>query len=444
MTFKEWKQWLAALPWSCKWFVLFILIRPVADNFYNLKEISPIYSPLYILGILTPLFIFLSFFSRKFPSRIPSPADTPVVILIVLILLNGAILLASDSSLDVIGEVLKSLTPFLLFLYLRHVVRSQRDLLGILQAFLYSCIFPGLVLLYENIFDPIAIEYVTEGRGGGSRIRGGYADVMTYAIFITGFFLVSAYYYLRRIYTGQLRNFSARRMVWVLAICLLGLVSIKQVSTWAVFLFLFSLFLLKSLRNSRGVILVMLIVLLILPFVAPKIYESQIDPLIQKEVAVSNGEMEFEYALNGRVGRWERYLAIWSDLPLLAKLTGVASSGAKEAPVMISGGIHNDFIRMMFLTGIAGLAVYSIFLFLVFRLSKGAAIPERFLVTGAVGCIFLHSLSALPLLYASYIYLLMSVFAYAVLPASEKNPRRVKNAHIAGKVPAPVNSWDVK
>jgi len=425
MNFKEWKKWLGELPWSCKWFVIFILIRPVTDNFYSLKEISPLFSPLYILGILTPVFILLSFLSRRFPKKISSQADIPVRILILLILANGVILLAGNYSLLTVGEVIKSVTPFLLFFYLRHFIRSQRDLHGIFQTFLYACIFPGLVLLYENIFNPIAVEYLTEGRGGGSRIRGGYADVMSYAIFITGSFLIAAYYYLLKLSGTRFPRLSVRKMLVILGLCLLGLISIKQVSTWAVIVMLFVLFLASSIRNPKGIIFGLLIVLIMLPFVAQRLYDDQINPLIQKELAVANGETEMEYAFNGRVGRWERYIAIWSATPMVSKLMGVSTAGVKEGPVMISNGIHNDLIRMMFLSGILGLSLYLWFLYCIFRAGKQSRRPERFLIIGAVACILLHSMSALPLMYASYIYLLMAVFAYALLP------NRLKYSHAA-------------
>ena len=87
---------------------------------------------------------------------------------------------------------------------------------------------------------------------------------------------------------------------------------------------------------------------------------------------------------------------------------------------MVSNGIHNDLIRMMFLSGLVGLFMYLFFLFYIFKSARRNRQPERFLITGSVACILLHSMSALPLMYASYIYLLMSVFAYAVLPYSVK------------------------
>lgn len=55
-------------------------------------------------------------------------------------------------------------------------------------------------MFYESIFNPIAIEYVSEGRGGGSRIRGAYADIMNYAIYIEILFITMSYYFLTYIY----------------------------------------------------------------------------------------------------------------------------------------------------------------------------------------------------------------------------------------------------
>jgi hypothetical protein len=243
---------------------------------------------------------------------------------------------------------------------------------------------------------------------------------MSYAIFITGFFLIVAYYFVGRLHAGRHRSLNMKKMLVVIGLVLLGLISIKQVSTWAVVSVLFFMLLLRSVRNSRSVILSLLVVLLVLPFFVQTVFDKEINPLVQKEIAVANGETDIEYAFNGRVGRWERYLGIWSDMPVQARLFGVAFSGADEAPVMISGGIHNDFIRMMFLTGIAGLLLYFIFLYMIFRSRLLARLPERFLISGAVACIVLHSISALPLLYASYVYLLMAVFAFAALPYAAK------------------------
>ena len=55
MEYKDWKNWIGSLPWYLKWFVILVLIRPIVDNFYYLKNISPVLSPLYFVGIATPI-----------------------------------------------------------------------------------------------------------------------------------------------------------------------------------------------------------------------------------------------------------------------------------------------------------------------------------------------------------------------------------------------------
>ena len=55
MEYKDWKLWIGSLPWHLKWFVILVLIRPIVDNFYYLKNISPVLSPLYFVGITTPI-----------------------------------------------------------------------------------------------------------------------------------------------------------------------------------------------------------------------------------------------------------------------------------------------------------------------------------------------------------------------------------------------------
>ena len=65
MTFKDWKYWISALPWHLKWFAVLVLIRPIIDNFYYLKNISPLLSPLYLVGILTPILCISSIISYR-------------------------------------------------------------------------------------------------------------------------------------------------------------------------------------------------------------------------------------------------------------------------------------------------------------------------------------------------------------------------------------------
>lgn len=69
MSFQAWKKWLLALPWSFRWFAILVLLRPILDVFYFLKEISPAISPLYIVGTLTPILIIFLFLTVHFPEK---------------------------------------------------------------------------------------------------------------------------------------------------------------------------------------------------------------------------------------------------------------------------------------------------------------------------------------------------------------------------------------
>ncbi|HXD93300.1 MAG TPA: hypothetical protein VNX01_08810, partial [Bacteroidia bacterium] len=65
MTYKEWKYWLKSQPWHLRWFTVLVLIRPIVDNFYYLKNISPFLSPLYLVGIATPILCVYAIISFK-------------------------------------------------------------------------------------------------------------------------------------------------------------------------------------------------------------------------------------------------------------------------------------------------------------------------------------------------------------------------------------------
>lgn len=421
MSFAEWRKWLGNLPATSKWFAILVLIRPLIDNFYFLKDISPLLSPLYVAGVLTPVFIVFSFLSRSFRPKYRSPiADLVFGTWGVLVVVNSLIVLLSDYSLSTLGEVIKYTTPVLLFFYARHIISSKEDLTGFLQAFLIGCILPAAILIYEQIFGAISPEQLTEKRGGGERTHGAYADVMSYAIYIIGSFLVSTYLFLKDM-KGKRRRRMPLWLLLVIALDVLALVSIKQVSTFAVFATLMTLFLFHLLQNKRSLILLALALPLVL-IIGKYIYDKNVKVLVAKEVAVIDGEADVDRSFNGRMHRWERYFELWGEMPGYTSFVGVPSSGFKEVPLMISGGMHSDFVRLLFFTGFLGLTMYLFFLFIVFLKSNGLRSYDRYLAWGALGALLLHSVSTTPLMYASYNYLFVIVFSYVLLP------QRIKNA----------------
>jgi hypothetical protein len=418
MTFKNWKIWFKLLPASLKWFIILILLRPIIDVFYFLKEISPFLSPLYITGFLTPCFILFSFLSRRFPKKHKSfLTDINYGIWSVIVVFNLMLLFTFQDGSSIISDVLRYITPILLFYYIRHLIRSKRDLIGVLQTFYYSASIPAALLIYELIFGAITPEYLSEGRGGGARMQGAYADIMNYAIYITGAFLIRCYFFLRSVRLKQVNTRKIINLGIVLLICFIGLISIKQTSSWVVIIFLISLFILFNLNNKKGLISILLLIPFLIVF-GKSTYKSNIAPLIEKEYRVINGDADIERSFNGRMTRWVKYFNIWSEMPIASNIFGSALSGHKKVPTMLSGGMHSDFVRVIFLSGILGLIFYLLFFMNLASRVKKVPLPERFLIFGAIGSVLLFSVSTTPLLYVPLIYFIYPIFAYAALPKS--------------------------
>ncbi|CAN5570841.1 hypothetical protein BH11BAC2_BH11BAC2_07310 [soil metagenome] len=420
MNLKEWWKWFKDLHVSRKWYVILILIRPIIDNFWELKEASALASPLYIVGALTPVFIGMSLLSHKFPQKPYAVEDNPFRFFAIMLAFNAIIFWFIQVTVVAFGDLIKYLTPILIFVYARHFVQSKKDLHGILTTFLISCIFPFGVLAYESIFNPIAVEFISQGRGGGSRIRGAYADIMNYAIYLMGFMLCIGYYFLNGIYNPKpgRSKINATHLVLSLMFILYGLSRIRHVSTWGVAIALLGLLLVHNLKNTRGALFVIVFGLVVATFFAQDIYTDNIQPLIEKELKVADGESDVDQAFNGRMNRWERYFEIWEQMPALNHFTGIVSANFKETIVMIGGGMHSDYVRLLFLTGFIGLFFYLIFLFSVLAKWTLLQMPEKFILSGAVGAIMLWSISTVPTLYAPLLYLIYPIFAYALLPKS--------------------------
>ena len=83
---------------------------------------------------------------------------------------------------------------------------------------------------------------------------------------------------------------------------------------------------------------------------------------------------------------------------------------------MVSGGMHSDYVRVIFLSGILGFIFYMLFLLNLLMRARKIAIPERFLVFGGVGTVMLYSVSTNPLLYFPLLYCVFPIMAYASLP----------------------------
>jgi len=410
MTFKEWKYWLGSLPWHLRWFVILVLIRPVVDNFYYLKNISPFLSPLYIVGIATPALAILAIFTYRRRDR--SVLDLLFILWSLFIFISLLFMFAYDPmSVTFLEYFLKLSMPVYLFFFLRLLIRSRRDLDGVLQTFLYSALFVVAIFLFELIVNPVKVLKTRDLE----RIQGYYGDVMNYAIYISQGFLVVCYFYFRRRKTQS--SFTRNRTLIITAVlCVAALFKISHTASYAVFLSLLCLFILFNLKTNKTAGFTLIIgIIAVGYFFGGETLEKKIAPLLKTDIAVYEGKKTSERLLHGRVGRWKNMLEQFSEFPVAAQFFGMPLTQA-DSYAEVSTGAHNDFVRILFFSGIGGLILYLLILFNLFRQMRYLTPEFHFLALGSVCILFLYSISTCPTLYAPMLYILFSVFSYLALP----------------------------
>lgn len=418
MKYSEWRLWFSSVPGPYKWFIYFILIRPIIDNFYFLKDISPVLSPLYIVGILTPILVLYSL--QATPKSVTTEMDKRFKLWAFFLVMGLTFVLFNNIiSVTYISIVLKSIIPVFIYFFCRRLIRSERDLDGVLQTFRYSVLFVIGMFVYEVVFHPFGY---TDTRGGLTRIQGLYADVANYGMYFSLALLVNCYFFLKSNMTMK----KIRNLLVIIVIFIVALVKINHAATYFVFTAVLGLFLMFTFRfrSFTGFIFIVIIALVFILY-ADTIREKSIDPLFKRDRMALEGELEESQLLHGRYGRWQMIFTNWIDFPIYAQLFGV--------PLMLDNswdwmygqsGTHNDFVRLMMLSGLLGVLVYLSILIMVLRKVMKQKGPMVFLGLATMTLLFLYSVSLTPTMYAFVMYVTMSIFAYMTLPKIEKHQTR--------------------
>lgn len=412
MEFKDWKYWISNLPWHLKWFVVLVLIRPIVDNFYYLKNISPVLSPLYFVGIATPILCITGIVIYR--KKDLSVFDFLFGIWTVLMLISLFFMFIFDPLSKTFLEYLLKLTmPAYLFFFLRLLIRSRKDLDGILQTFIYSSFFVIAIFLFEIFVNPVKVLKTR----GLERIQGSYGDVMNYAIYMSLGFLIICYFYLRNKNVGSMIKMN-RNIIIAIVLSLACLFKISHTASYGVFLIILALFILFNLKTNKTAGMMLIVVVGALGyFFGSTTIEEKITPLIQTDIAVYEGKKANERLLHGRVGRWKMMIEEYSEFSVPAQLFGMPLI-IKETYPYVGTGSHNDFIRILFYTGFLGLSVYLLILVNIFRRLKYLCSSDYFLALGTFMILFMYSVSTCPTLYAPMLYIIYCVICYIALPKS--------------------------
>lgn len=410
MLFSQYKGWFNGKPLILRWFLWLIILRPVIDAFYFLKDISPYLSPLYIVGVLTPLIALYAILKINRPNY--SRLDTLFSIYTLMVVASCLALFFSDSfSLDAFDMIFKVMLPSSLYFFSRVFIRSKRDLDGVLQTFLYSSLSVVLIFSYELIFNPINIQISR----GFERFQGTFADTMNYSIYMTGGLIIAGYQLLQNKSPYLLKS----RVVFLAlttAFAVMILFNIHHTASYMVTAIIAILFLLHYLKNNAVIGMVTLLVsAAVIYFTGADTFRQKVLPLIETDIMVYQGEKDDEALLHGRVGRWQNFYRYFDEQTPIVQILGLPMN--MESPYMYIGkGSHNDFVRHNMLIGYAGLCLYLLILAnLIVRVLKHRT-QMHYLGLAALSAVILFSITTTPLLYPTLMYLIMPVVAMLALP----------------------------
>ena len=423
MNFKEWKLWVSTLTWERKWFVYLVLLRPVIDVFYALQNISPFLSPLFIVGGLTPVLVYASIQSGRMGDYRRVFQDNCFMVLSIILLLNFILIGFRWVYFPLFHVGIKSMIVPLVYFYLRRFIRSEQDVVGVFATFLFSTLFPLAQLVYENVFGQLSPGQMARGE---LRFEGLYADVLSYSTYINFSFLCTAFFFMLAERNPAKKKKATMWFVGIFFVCLVAMLSIKHAASWGVFLALILLIMFYSL-NPRSLITAVVAVLVVGGglFFARESIQQNVENAFGTDIAVFSGEIDKERGLHGRMTIWTKYYERWQRSSILAKMFGSGFWGDSNpligrldtgmALVMLSGGMHSDYVRLFYGCGIVGLVCYILFLLSVLATSFRTERTFKFIIIGCVGSMMLYSISTTPLIYASASYFPAAIFAYAAL-----------------------------
>lgn len=395
------------LDFYARWFLWLLLLRPVLDTFYELKNVSAFASPLYWVGVGTPIMVAISILKGYKIDRDKLAGSVFVNIMIAMIVLNIAAVLMSAgvtmSSLEIVLKV--SLFPFIYY-YVSVYYRQSKYYDVAISAQALSSIFVYGMIIYEQVFGSITARYTT---GGIEAASGLFADSVSYGMYLNISLVSWLYLYRRNI--GVSKYF----IVGVVAITVVGIISIGHLASLACFV-LIIIFYFKSMVKQKPLVsmLIMSMLVVIVYLMFAEEFDKQYQPKIEREMEVFSGDRDAAQGFHGRMTRWVDFRDRWQDVSLFGRILGVSLDF--DARIWHSAWLlitpHNDYMRIGFLTGIVGLLSYIAWLFRIYMSSRKLEDEYKFISIATISMFVLYSFTTLPTLYPQSVYYGLLVFVF--------------------------------
>lgn len=403
MKIKDILNWYRSKRWFERLFLILLLLRPIVEPYFFLKNTSPLLSPLYWIAILTFFICLFGIFSSK---KYPSKLDRSYAWWVILVVINTICFAFSSEFITFIIFALKLLYPVLIYYFLRTFIHNKKDLQGILIIILISCFFASIWFLKD-----IATH------GLNLRDQSSFADIVNYGFYINFALVIMMYFVLNGktiLFAGKNNN-----LYFLLSILLFsgathwGIKHMSSIAVMAVIILLFSIFLIRKNVVYASVFITLIIGSFL--YFGKTFYKEVINDRLEKEIEVVEGERRQGQGLHGRISRWIWLEKEYSAADPYAQFFGYPTM-LKYSGHMVGITPHNDFLRILFFTGILGIFFFLRFIALAMSRIRHLARNERFLSIGIFLIFMLYSLSTVPSFYPGFNNLIFTLFAFLALP----------------------------
>lgn len=391
--------------------LIYIFLRPLIEGFYYLRDISYLYSP---LNISSGIIVIISFFYFIKTAKNLNP-----FILTVIIFLAASSLSYYINTKD-ISIALKLFYPAsILILYASLTYYKS---LFFLKIVMLSLLLPIGLITFEIIMGPI--DSYTPGGRSIERYRGFYSDGSSYTMYWMLFFILIIFFYLKNnrllISEQKVNSFidklqfyitSPRAIIIFTIIISAAIFYLSQGIAYIAFLLILPIsiaFVFKKNKKYSFLLLTFAVVSLGL-FYFLKGSESY-NSIFRSEIEIIAGERELIHGINGRIRIWDDLFKEFGQAEIHSKLFGTLFS-KNPINMGISGGAHNDYLRILFAYGIFGIIIYLLMLIYFIRKALLKKFAEKYLASSSILLLLILSLTLTPTFYINF----MNIFLLACL-----------------------------
>lgn len=354
--------------------LLIVATKSIIDATWS-SRIGPL-SLISIEGILLPILFF-----KTISPRIVKKRWFNLAWLLFIAYNTGIIFGLVANPMGAAETFIKNINILLAFFLIPTLVDTKEKFRKLLVFIILGGIFPILMSIYQKQTGVVWQERQTVGL---TRMVGMYHDA--FPIRFYGQFTIFSsllYFY----FFSVKKIFNKILLTIIIFAALFSIYNVFSKAAVAILLSWTIIFLIFSQKRSLSIALIALIILAI-PFLLGIDFSNNIEQLFSKEIGFRSGKIDdARYTLAGRGYIWEGYLNFWQyEQIFIFKIFGDG----------LSRPAHNEFLRILLLSGVLGVLLFIIFLFRVGFISIFSKGPFKPFILMLFAMYFIDSLGLSP------------------------------------------------